>query len=306
MNRIKKEVVIVGTGPAGLSAALYINRYHLDMALIGKEKGGMAILAPVVENYPGVKAISGVELMQNFEKQIKDLGVEIIVKDVKGIVQEKENFIVKTKDEEFEAQAVILATGSAKRKLGVRRENELIGQGVHYCAVCDGALYNNKKVVVVGGGDSGCRAADLLAGQGNAVYLIEETKNLCAMPALVQHLDKEHGKVEFLTENSIAEIKGKDGVESVILKNPYKDEKELKVDGIFIEIGTVPESRLAKEISVLLNKKGEIIINGAGETNIRGVFAAGDVTNLAPTKQIITSVGQGASAAISAYNYLKD
>ncbi len=303
MNKEVKDTAIIGAGPAGLTAALYTCRYNLDILIFGKEPGGMGVYAPLVENYPGVIGLSGIELMKRFQKQVEKQGVEIIEKEIVDIKLEQNYFALKSKEDEFKAKTIVLATGSKKRKLQVKGEKEFVSKGVHYCAVCDAALYQNKKVMVVGGGDSAFRAAEMLLSQDNEVYLIDIAKKFFATPHLIKEV-KKNKKAHLIQKNSITEIRGEKAVEKVILGKPYQGEKELAVEGIFVEIGMAPRNKLAKKLGLALNKKGEIIVDDLNQTDMRGVFAAGDITNIMGTKQIVTAAAQGAVAATSVYKYL--
>jgi len=303
------DVVIVGGASAGLTAAMYASRQGLKTLVITKDIGGQALLTNAIENYPPFEHIGGFELMQKFEEQAKNFGAEFVYEEVLSVTEDKEyGFKIKTNndDKEYSGYALILAFGKTPRDLDVKGEKELNGRGVSYCAVCDGPFFKNKKVAVVGVGDPALEAALYLKGLASQLYIIhrldkpvgsEESINL------LQSKDNEN-KVSFISNSTVKSINGTSKLESLTLYNSKsKSESKLDVDGIFVEMGYVARTDIVKDL-VKLNDNKEIIIDKYCATSNDGVFAAGDVTDV-PYKQAIISAGQGAIAALSAYNYIQ-
>jgi thioredoxin reductase (NADPH) len=303
------DVVIVGGASAGLTAAMYASRQGLKTLVITKDIGGQALLTNAIENYPPFEHIGGFELMQKFEQQARNFGAEFAYEEVLSVTEDKEyGFKIKTNndDKEYSGYALILAFGKTPRDLDVKGEKELNGRGVSYCAVCDGPFFKNKKVAVVGVGDPALEAALYLKGLASQLYIIhrldkpvgsEESINL------LQSKDNEN-KVSFISNSTVKSINGTSKLESLTLYNSKsKSESKLDVDGIFVEMGYVARTDIVKDL-VKLNGSKEIIIDKYCATSNDGVFAAGDVTDV-PYKQAIISAGQGAIAALSAYNYIQ-
>jgi len=300
------DVVVVGGGPAGLTAGLYAGRSMLSTAVISKDFGGQVLDAHLVENYPGFPAIKGSELMERFKEHAKKFGAELVNAEVTAIRKEGDHFVIESTAGSTRAKVVIYATGSVHRKLGVPGEEELLGKGVSYCAICDAALFRGKVVAVVGGGNTAFMDAELLTEYASKVYLIHRRRGFRAEPIYVERL-KKNPKVEFVVPYVVLRIEGKDKVEKLILKNVETGElKELPVDGVFIDIGMVPQTELLKPLGVKLDEKGYVVVNPDQSTNVEGLFAAGDVTTACNgVHQIITAAAQGAVAALSAYEYIK-
>jgi thioredoxin reductase (NADPH) len=298
------DLIIIGAGPAGLSAAIYAQRYLMKSLVIGELTGGLLTTTHIVENWPGEKSITGMDLMKKVEDHARHFGAEIVNQKVEGVDKIKNGFKITTLDQEYESKSVIFATGTIHRKLGVKGEKEYSGRGVSYCASCDGMFFKDKVVGVVGGGDSAAKEALLLTQYAEKVYIICRGKCIHPEPIHLKRINEKvkEGKIEVVDKTSIKEIKGDDkGLKSVVFDNG----QELKLEGLFIEIGLLPQNRLAKDLGVKLNDKGEIITDAQSRTNIKGVFAAGDCTN-SPFKQGITGSAQGVTAAFSAYNYVSD
>lgn len=302
----KYDVVIIGGGPAGLAAAIYASRNMLRTAVISKDFGGQVLDAHSVENYPGFVKATGEELMKKFREHAEHFGAELIQATVQDIGVDGDYFIVRTDKGETKAPAVIYATGSTHRKLGVPGEEEFAGRGVSYCAICDAALFKDKVVAVIGGGNTAFMDADLLTQHASKVYIVHRRDEFRAEPVWVERL-KKNPKVEFITPYVVERIEGKDRVEKLVIKNRETGEtKELSVDGVFIDIGMIPQTELAKRLGVKLNERGYIIVSEDQSTNIPGFFAAGDVTTgMNNIHQIVTAAAKGAIAALSAYDYLK-
>jgi thioredoxin reductase len=288
------DVAIVGGASAGLTAGIYSARKKLKTIILAKDIGGQSLLAEIIENYPGIEKISGRDLTQKMREQNEKYGVEIREGEkVESIKKHGENFLI----DSIEAKTIIIATGKNPRHLNIPGEKEFEGKGISFCTTCDAPLFEGKKVAVIGSGNSGlCSVRDLLK-YADKIYVLESLPKIMGDEWMVEEL-KKRGKVEFITGTEIKEIKGSKFVEKIL----YND-KELTVDGIFINVGWVPSTEFLKGF-VDLNKEGEIIINPeTNETSVRGVFAAGDATNI-KYKQCIVAAGEGAKAALSAYNYL--
>jgi thioredoxin reductase (NADPH) len=295
------DLIVIGGGPAALGCAIYAARFSMDLFIIGETYGGLIATTHVVENYPGITSASGSELMEMFREHIKSLDIPYISDKVDQIEQDKEgdHFILKTFFQTFKTRTVCIATGSERRKLGIPGEEKYAGKGVSYCATCDGPFFKDKKVAVIGGSDSAAKEALFLAKHAEKVYIIYRRDEIRAEPINKQRV-LENKNIEIIYNTNITKINGNDNVTSVSLDRG----DELAVEGVFIEIGAEPASELAKELGVDLNKKGEIIINRKSQTNIEGIYAAGDVAD-SPFKQAITGVSEGVKAAYAAFDYLK-
>lgn len=294
------DLIIIGGGAAALSAAVYAKRFNLNFIVIAKELGGTANQAWVVDNYLGMQHVMGVDIAQKFIDHVKSLNVEIVEDEVKKI---KKGFVVKTSKKEYKAKAIILATGTRRRKLDVKGEDQYVNKGVVYCAVCDCVMFSHKDVAVIGSGDSGLNAALLLTQYANKIYVISSSE-IKATPCYVEDA-KKNKKIQFLTNTKVKEIKGESFVNSIIINENGK-EKNLEVQGVFVEKGAAPNNELAKQLSVKLDKEGNIKVNDCMETNIKGIFAAGDITSSGcKFKQLITSASEGAKATNGVFEFLK-
>lgn len=304
MNDEVYDVVIVGAGPAGLTAAIYCVRSGLRVRVIGKVVGGQVAESSLVENYPGLKAISGFELAKRIAEHAESLGVDVLMDEVVGVEQVGDLFIVRTSASgDFKCKALILAIGAEPSRLGVKGEEEFRGRGVSYCATCDGPLFKGKDVAVVGGGNSALDAALYLSSLARTVYLIHRRDEFRAAKALVDKIVGKNNIVRLLKRVPI-EIGGSRYVEWIKVKNVETGEvEELRVNGVFIEIGRSVKSDFLRGF-VDLDERGQIIVDSLCRTSRRGVFAAGDATNI-PYKQAIIAAGEGAKAALSAYEYLR-
>ncbi len=297
------DVLILGGGPAGLTAAVYCIRKGVSTGLIVKEMGGQVAETAGIENYLGYRYISGIELVQKFKEQVFQFGIDYTEG---GSIKTIETGAVKkvhmADGRVFKARAVIITTGAAWRKLGVPGEDKLKGKGVANCSTCDAPFFVNKKVVVVGGGNSGIEAAIDLAKVGEKVVLIQLLAQLTGDKVLIDKL-KEFKNVLIKFEHEVTRIDGSESVESVTVRNRTTGATEvIPADGIFVEIGLVPNSEFVKG-RLKLNQVGEIIVDSSCRTSEPGIFAAGDVTDVA-FKQIIIAGGEGAKAALAACNYI--
>jgi thioredoxin reductase (NADPH) len=303
------DVVIVGGASAGLTAAMYASRQALKTIVITKDIGGQALLTNAIENYPPFEHIGGFELMQKFEEQAKNFGAEFVYEEVLSVTEDKEyGFKIKTNndDKEYSGYALILAFGKTPRDLDVKGEKELNGRGVSYCAVCDGPFFKNKKVAVVGVGDPALEAALYLKGLASQLYIIHRSDKPVGSEESINLLQSKDNKnkISFISNSTVKSINGTSKLESLTLyDSKSKSESKLDVDGIFVEMGYVARTDIVKDL-VKLNGSKEIIIDKYCATSNEGVFAAGDVTDV-PYKQAIISAGQGAIAALSAYNYIQ-
>lgn len=297
------DITIIGAGPAGMTAAVYAARKQLDTLIITENVGGQTLLSSNVDNYLGYHYINGEDLVKKFEEHLGHFPVEMKYERVVSFLKEDGALSVHTgKSNRYETRTVIVASGKSPRRLGVPGEDMFAARGITYCATCDAPLFAGKDVVVVGGGNSGADAVIQLAKMSPRVYLIESSTMLHADEVLRQQIMRA-SNVEVLTQTEIAEIKGSTLLESVVIRNKQTEEtRELPVSGVFVEIGLVPNSSFVPQ-QVERNKWDEILVDKACRTNIRGVFAAGDVTNV-HEKQIIIAAGEGAKAALSAYDLL--
>jgi thioredoxin reductase (NADPH) len=299
-------LVIIGAGAAGLAAGIYAARSGLKTLIIDeKMAGGTAADAPVVENYPGFSNISGTELAEKMVLHCRKTGATIReLEPVTGLDLKSEKKIIKTVRSAYEAVAVIIASGSHYREIGVKGEKEFRGRGVSYCGVCDGPFFRNKRVLVIGGGNSALTTALYLSGIAAEVIVAHRRDAFRADEALVKDLASRKN-IKALLNTEIREIKGEKVVNNVTLLDGKAGEaKELAVDGVFVQVGEAPNSQLAREAGVEVDAHGYIKIDMFQRTTIVGVYAAGDVTNH-PIKQLGTAVGQGITAALEAYSYIR-
>ncbi len=298
------DLIIIGAGPAGLSAAIYASRYNLNALVIGDEPGGMAAEAYKIENYPGFKSVSGMELMNKFKDQIKGL---VDIKQEKIIELKKENnFVITTKRGVYKSKAVIIASGTKRRKLNIKGEKEFLGRGVSYCATCDAAFFRDKVVGVVGGNDAAAMSALLLAEYARKVFIIYRKEKIRAEPLRVSQLEK-NKKITIINNTNVIAVNGDKMMSSVTLDKEFSKSKELALNGLFIEIGSVPSTILTKKLGIKLDEEGYITVDSVQKTNIEGFYAAGDITtNSNKFRQIITAASEGAVSAHSVYEFLKN
>ena len=299
------DLIIIGGGCAGYPAAVYASRFNLKTLVIAKEQGGLITTTHLVENYPGFISLSGSELAQKLEDQVKANNVPI-ENDIVSQIEEKQesnkkHFIVKTaiNQKEYKAKAVILATGTKHKHLNAPGEEQFQSKGVSYCATCDGPFFRGRDVAIVGGSDSAAKEAMVLSQTCNKVYMFVRSK-LRAEPINIDRI-KNIDNIEIIEGVQVKEICGENKVTHVILDN----EQKIELSGVFIAIGMLPQNELAKQLNVELNQKGEIVIDRLSRTNISGVFAAGDVTN-SEWKQGIIGSAEGSVAAYSAFEYIQN
>lgn len=300
------DLIIIGSGVAGMTASIYASRYKINHLIFGETPGGQGILAGQVENYPGYVSIPGPELMQKFVEQVKHYGVTIKQERVGGLAQIKEGFGVTTDKGKYQAKTLILAMGASFRHLNIPGEDKFLGRGVSYCTSCDIPLFPDKVVAIIGGGDSAVTGAIHAASFAKKVFIIHRRNEYRAEPAWVEKLEKEP-KIEKILENQIKEIRGKEKVEEIILENPYKGRTNLAVDGVFIEVGQVPSSALVSGLGVELDERGYVKVTPGMATNVPGVFAVGDLAAVQGGilfRQFVTAASDGARASASVYQFL--
>ena len=300
------DVAIIGGGPAGLTAGLYASRYGLNTVLIERGMyGGQIVNAGHVENYPGFpQGISGMDLGQMFYEQSTRFGLSTITSEVTAFKHTGKTFLISTDDDEIEAKAVVIASGSYYRKLGVPGEDNLTGRGVSYCATCDGFLFKNKDVAVIGGGDTAVSDALELSQNCSKVYVVHRRHELRATQAL-QKVAFSIPKIEFVWDSVIWKIEGEDKVAKLTVKSTKNgDLSDLVVEGVFVAIGFIPNNTLFKDL-VDLDEAGNIVTDDLMRTKVPGLFAAGDIRRNS-ARQVATAVGDGATAGKTAFAYIKE
>ena len=299
------KVLILGSGPAGYSAALYAARAELQpLVLTGMQLGGQAALTYTIENYPGFpEGVGGAQLGELFQKQAEHFGAVTEFDLANSVDLSQRPFKVTTDSGEYFADTLIVGTGASPNHLNIAGEVELTGRGVSYCATCDGWFFKEKKVVIVGGGDSALEEGLFITRYASSVTIIHRREEFRASPIL-QHRAKEHPKVDFILNTVVTEVIGTDKLEALKLKNAKTgDETILETDGLFIFIGHTPNTQMFKG-QLEMSELGYIHVNEKMETNVPGVFAAGEVAD--PTfRQVVTSAGMGAAAAIQATKFLE-
>ncbi len=297
------DVLVIGAGPAGLTAAMYTARKELSTGLVSPDVGGQILLTGEIENYPGFASVMSFDLTDRMEAQVRRYPVAFETASVETLsVADGGGFSAQLDDGgAIRARAVIVTAGRRPRTLGIPGETELVGRGVSYCATCDGPLYRGKTAVVVGGGDSAVQAATELSDICTKVFLL--VRNRLTAQEILQNRMRRRGNVDILTGVSPIRFSGDGRLSSVLINVSETGEtKEIAADGCFIEIGGLPNTGFLPE-QLLRNAAGEIVTDRTGATNVPGLFAAGDVTDN-PYKQIVIAAGEGAAAALSAHEYL--
>lgn len=301
----KKDLVIIGGGPAGLTAGIYAARAALDVVLLERGvPGGRTVTTEFIENYPGFgEGIGGPELMSQMESQARRFGLEVESTSVDKLTPNETGFVVGSDDGDIQAGAVIIATGLQAQSLGVKGESEFLGRGVSFCATCDGAFFRGEKVAVIGGGDAAVEEAMFLTRFASKVYLIHRRDELRATKVIQQRAFN-NPKIEFIWNSNVVEIKGSTTIDAVVIKDVLNGETTLlPVKGVFMYIGNKPNSELVKEL-VEVDERGYIITDENMGTSHPGVYAAGDVRRKL-LRQVVTAVADGAIAAVAAENYLR-
>lgn len=298
------DVIIIGAGPAGMTAAIYASRREMKTLVIGRETGGQMVWASEIENYPGFKTIGSFELIEKMADQVKSLGVEIKNSEIQGIEKQTDGtFILHASKEQYQTKTIIVAMGLAPRRLAIPGESELNGRGVSYCANCDGPLYKNKIVVVIGGGNAALDAAEVLSKIAAQVYLVHRNENFKGFEELVSEV-KSKANIKILLNSEVKEIIGENSVSGVKVLNKIDQTiAELAVQGVFVEVGRIASTDLLEGFAER-DVKNQIIVDEKCATTTPGIFAAGDVTQV-EFKQITIACGQATVAALAAYQYLQ-
>lgn len=301
----KRKLIIIGSGPAGLTAAIYSSRGNLNpLVIAGRQAGGQLTLTSDVDDFPGFdETIQGPDLMVKMRKQAERFGAEFINEDVRAVNFKDRPFRVQTETEDLEAESIIIATGASAMWLGLESEQRLIGKGVSACAVCDGLFFKDKEVVVIGGGDTAMRETQHLSKVCSKVTLIHRRDSFKAQEALVSMI-KGKPNVEFLMNKEVVEVVGEEKVSGVKLKDTQSGEiTELKVDGVFVAIGHKPNTDFLKG-EVELDSRGYVVVSNETLTSVEGVFSAGDVSDHR-YRQAVTAAGAGCKAALDVEDYLE-
>ncbi|MDD5281272.1 MAG: FAD-dependent oxidoreductase [Candidatus Omnitrophica bacterium] len=294
------DLIIIGAGPAGITASVYSARKKINFLVISLDIGGQAAWSGDIENYTGYQFITGPELAQKFQEHMRKY--DTVLKENEEVLELKKSaggFLIKTNKADYQSRSVIIASGKKSKELGVPGEKEFKNRGLTYCATCDGPLFSAKTVAVVGGGNSALDAALQLVKIARQVYIVNNTSALGGDAIMRQKIEVS-GNVTIFNNSQIISVAGDKFVRGIKIKD-NGELKDLAVEGVFVEIGLVPNSAFAGEVEK--NSKGEVKINLRNETNIPGVFAAGDVTDV-PEKQIIIAAGEGSKAALSVFRYL--
>lgn len=299
------DTIIIGAGPAGFTAAIFATRREMKTLVIGREVGGQIVWAGEIENYPGFKSIKNYEFIERFKDQAISCGAEFKEAEVEKIEKlADDTFKILTSKEEFITKSVILAIGLSPRRLAVPGELEFSGKGVSYCANCDGPFYRGKTVAVIGGGNAALDAAEVLSKIASKVYLLHRNKEFKAFDSLLSEVSRREN-IEIMTDFKIKSIAGDKKVEKISYEIAGENiEKEILIDGVFIEIGRIAHTDLVAEF-VDRDEKMQLMVNNKMETKTPGIFAAGDVTNASEFKQITVAIGQSTIAALTAYKYLQ-
>ena len=297
------DVVIVGAAAAGLTSAIYTSRQMMKTLVIGKDLGGQSLLTNDIQNYPGFEKVDGFSLISKFEVQAKRFNAEIVYDEVLNIVEEENRFMIKTTSKLYKSLTVILAFGKTPRDMGALGENEYKGRGLSYCVTCDGPLFRGKTVAVVGATEHAVDAAAMLSDIAEKVYMVSNRDKPYADEDMLALLASKKNVI-FIPNSIVKQVNGDLTVKSIRITNSKSGSEELiNLDGVFVEMGYIAKTDFIKDI-VNLNSRKEIVIDRECQTSHKGIFAAGDVTDM-QFKQIVISAGQGAIAALSAYNYLQ-
>ncbi|MCF7907084.1 FAD-dependent oxidoreductase [Patescibacteria group bacterium] len=305
--RKKYPLIIVGAGPAGLTSSIYASRFRVNNLVIGQLWGGLVSESHQVCNFPTEKKIKGLELAQKIKDHAQSLDASFLSDEVIAIEKNSlQGFRITTKSKKvFQAETVLLAQGTKRRKLNVRDEDKFLGKGVSYCATCDAMFYQDRIVAVVGGSDSAQTSSLYLAQVAKKVYQIYRRDKLRGEAIWIEQVEK-NSKIEIIFNSQIKELKGKGNLEAVVIENNQQEERRLAVDGLFIEIGTIPHQHLTKCLGLAVNSEGYIKVSADQKTSQEGIWAAGDITDGSNNfRQIITACAEGAIAAENIFKFLQ-
>lgn len=309
-NKQSREVydlIIIGAGPAGFTASIYASRYRIKNLVVGPELGGTIAKAHKVENYPGFLSIPGFELGQKMSEQVKNLGAEIKLETVAHITKDDLFELTTDNGNKYYSKMIIIASGTERRKLNILGEDKYLGRGISYCTNCDAPFFKGRRVAIVGGGDAAVTGALHIENFASESYLIYRKKKeeMKAEPMWQERL--ENGKIKTIFETNIVEVLGDEQkVTGIKLDKPFEGKDILELDGVFIEIGAIPVSKIASNLGINVDEAGFIQVNDKMETNIEDVYAAGDITDKGHIlQQLITASAQGAIAAASVFKKLK-
>ena len=295
-----QELIVLGAGPAGITAAVYAVRKQIDLLVITQDIGGQAALSGDVENYTGYQFITGPELAHKFQEHMESFGINVLMPQKVVAVGRRDKLLTVTTDKgQHLTKSLIIATGKRSRELKVVGEKEYKNKGLTYCAICDGPLFKGKNVAIIGGGNSGLDAAMQMMKISPKVYVIDREKSVKGDAIMFAKL-KTAGNVEFISDAIVKKVYGDNFVRGIEIEQTSRP-RQLAVEGVFVEIGLIPNSEYAGVLK--RNECGEIVVDCHNRTNVEGVFAAGDVTNV-PEKQIIIACGEGSKASLSAFKYL--
>lgn len=299
------DLIIIGAGPGGATAGIYAKRQGLNVLIIERGAvGGQLSESPEIENYPGFPKISGMQYGEKIKQHLDHLEIPIVFGEVSQIKKIEDKFNVMVYDTEYFSKSIILATGTKHKHLDAEGEKEFFGKGISYCATCDGFFFKGKDVAVIGGGNSALYYADYLSNIASNVYLIHRRQEFRGEPVLVNKLSKKTN-VKFILDSVVDSFKGSNVLESVIVSNVNtKEKQEIKLSGVFISVGEIPNNELTKKLSIELNEKGYIKTNEKQETNIKGIYACGDVCGKG-WAQAINASAQGMTAALECSSLIR-
>src|SRR3989338_5450621 len=296
------DIIIIGAGVTGFAGAMYAGRLNLKTLILGDIPGGVITTTDVVENYPGFKLLTGQELADKIKEHALSYPITFLQERVAAIKKEKTCFTVTAAGKKFQTKTILFATGTKYRTLNISGEQEFKNRGVHECALCDGAFYKNKIVAVIGGSDSAAKEALVLNQYAKKIFIIYRGDAIHPEPVNMKRVEARK-KIKIITTTNVLQIRGDTKVLGVVLDKPYQGKKVLPLDGVFVSIGHIPLSELAQSLGVTVNKKGEIQIDRNANTNVSGIYAAGDVGDTR-FKQAITGVAEAVLGVYSAYEYV--
>lgn len=298
------DLIIIGSGPSGLTASIYASRYKINHIVIGEFLGGLASEAHKICNWPGEIEISGSDLMNKIKTSTEKLGAEIQIDKIISITKQENSFLLKTSgSKEYQTKTILIATGTKPRKLDIDSEKQFLGRGVSYCATCDGPFFKEKIVAVLGGGNSAMTAALYLADLAKQVYIVYRGESLKGETVWIDQI-KNNNKITTIYNTKVIDFIGNTKLEKVKLNNKFNDSDEIVLDGVFIEIGSEPDLELVHDLNIE-TENNHIKINPDGSTSLDGIFASGDITNGSNHfRQIITACSEGAIASNAIHKYL--